>query len=64
MRLATMTNVEYLRQEIEDDLATRARGLSYWHWVFFKNGKGYGFYNTRAQALKAREQTSAKGNSR
>jgi hypothetical protein len=42
--------------EIEDDKAGRARGLSFWHWVYYLDNKGYGFYNTRAQALEARHK--------
>ena len=44
--------------DIEDDKAGRARGLSFWHWVYYLNGKGYGFYNTRELALIARAKAS------
>ena len=42
----------------EDYKASRAIGLSYWHWVYYLNGKGYGFYNTRELALIARAKAS------
>ena len=42
--------------EPEDDLAGRARGKSYWHWVYFLDGKRYGYFNSRKQALEARDK--------
>lgn len=55
-----MNQEEFFDPGIQDNLASRANGLSFWHWVYYLNGKGYGFYNTRDQALKARERASAK----